>query len=182
MPLSLTPHSIRLALFDVDGVLTDGRLPYGDAGEVMKAFDVRDGLGMKLLQNAGVELAIITSRCAEGLRLRARDLGITHLHQGVDDKRAAFDALLAGLRLAPEQTAFLGDDLVDLPVMTQCGFSATVADAPAVLKRHADYVTLARGGRGAAREFCEVILHRQGLLRRQVARFLPGRTGDYACA
>jgi len=168
----LKARGIRLAVFDVDGVLTDGRLPYGDAGEVMKTFDVRDGLGMKLLQDSGVALAIITSRRADGLRLRAQDLGIRHLQQGVADKRAAFHALLAELGLTADAAAFIGDDLVDLPVMTQCGFAVTVADAPAVLKRHADYVTHAAGGRGAAREFCEFIMHSQGLLQRQVARFV----------
>lgn len=174
MQPELKARGIRLAVFDVDGVLTDGRLPYGDTGEVMKTFDVRDGLGMKLLQDSGVELAIITSRRADGLRLRAQDLGIRHLHQGVTDKRAAFHALLTELGMTAEAAAFIGDDLVDLPVMVQCGFAATVANAPAVLKRHADYVTHAAGGRGAAREFCEFILHSQGLLQQQIARWLPG--------
>lgn len=165
-------RSIRLAIFDVDGVLTDGGLPYGDSGEVMKTFDVRDGLGIKLLQDAGIALAIITSRRADSLRLRAQDLGIRHLQQGVTDKRTAFRALLLELGLTAESAAFIGDDLVDLPVMTQCGFAATVANAPAALKRHADYVTHSSGGRGAAREFCEYIMHSQGSLRRQVARFV----------
>jgi len=172
----LKARNTRLAVFDVDGVLTDGRLPYGDGGEVMKAFDVRDGQGMKLLQDAGVMLAIITSRRADGLRLRAQDLGIRHLQQGVADKSAAFSALLAELGLDAQSAAFIGDDLVDLPVMMRCGFAATVADAPAVLKRHADYVTVAAGGRGAAREFCEVIMHSQGSWQGQVARFLTGAT------
>lgn len=171
---ALKARDIRLAVFDVDGVLTDGRLPYGDGGEVMKAFDVRDGLGMKLLQDAGVALAIITSRRADSVRLRAQDLGIRHLQQGVADKSAAFNTLLAELGLEAQSAAFIGDDLVDLPVMIQCGFAATVADAPAVLKRHADYVTVAAGGRGAVREFCEVIMHSQGLWQDQVARFLTG--------
>ncbi len=168
----LKARGIRLAVFDVDGVLTDGRLPYGDTGEIMKNFDVRDGLGMKLLQDSGVALAIITSRRADSLRLRAQDLGIRHLQQGVADKRVAFNTLLTELGLAADAAAFIGDDLVDLPVMTQCGLAVTVANAPAVLKRHADYVTRAPGGRGAAREFCEFILHSQGLLQNQVARFL----------
>ena len=138
----------------------------------MKTFDVRDGMGMRLLQDAGVELAIITSRRAGSVRERAADLGIRHIQQGVADKYSAFEALLAGLGLTPEQSAFLGDDLVDLPVLKRCGFAVTVADAPALLKRHADYVTRANGGRGAAREFCELILHNQGKLTAQTARFL----------
>lgn len=165
-------RTVRIAIFDVDGVLSDGGLHYAETGDAMKTFDVRDGMGMKLLQDAGVELAIITSRRAGSVRERAADLGIRHIQQGVADKYSAFEALLAGLGLTPEQSAFLGDDLVDLPVLKRCGFAVTVADAPAVLKRHADYVTRARGGRGAAREFCELILHNQGKLTAQTARFL----------
>lgn len=162
---------IRLAVFDVDGVLSDGRLYYSAAGDALKAFDVRDGMGMKLLRDAGIALAILTSRSSPGVRLRAEDLGIQHLQQGVSDKYSAYTALLAELKLAPQDTAFLGDDLVDLPVLQSCGFGATVADAPAILKRHADYVTRARGGRGAAREFCEIILHRRGALTARTAEF-----------
>lgn len=165
-------RSVRIAIFDVDGVLSDGGLHYAETGDAMKTFDVRDGMGMKLLQDSGVELAIITSRRAGSVRERAADLGIRHIQQGVADKYSAFEALLAELGLTPEQSAFLGDDLVDLPVLKRCGFAVTVADAPALLKRHADYVTGARGGRGAAREFCEVIMHNQGGLAAQTARFL----------
>lgn len=165
-------RSVRIAIFDVDGVLSDGGLHYAETGDAMKTFDVRDGMGMKLLQDSGVDLAIITSRRAGSVRERAADLGIRHIQQGVADKYSAFEALLAELGLTPEQSAFLGDDLVDLPVLKRCGFAVTVADAPALLKRHADYVTGARGGRGAAREFCEVIMHNQGGLAAQTARFL----------
>ena len=165
-------RTVRIAIFDVDGVLSDGGLHYAETGDAMKTFDVRDGMGMKLLQDAGVELAIITSRRAGSVRERAADLGIRHIQQGVADKYSAFEALLAGLGLTPEQSAFLGDDLVDLPVLKRCGFAVTVADAPVLLKRHADYVTRANGGRGAAREFCELILHNQGKLTAQTARFL----------
>ena len=165
-------RTVRIAIFDVDGVLSDGGLHYAETGDAMKTFDVRDGMGMKLLQDAGVELAIITSRRAGSVRERAADLGIRHIQQGVADKYSAFEALLAGLGLTPEQSAFLGDDLVDLPVLKRCGFAVTVADAPVLLKRHADYVTRANGGRGAAREFCELILHNQGKLTAQTAPFL----------
>lgn len=167
-------RQVRIAIFDVDGVLSDGGLHYAEAGDAMKTFDVRDGMGMKLLQDSGVDLAIITSRRAGSVRERAADLGIRHVRQGVADKYSAFEALLAELGLTAEQAAFLGDDLVDLPVLRRCGFAATVADAPALLKRHADYVTRATGGRGAAREFCEVILHNQGMLTAQTKRFLGG--------
>lgn len=165
-------RQIRVAIFDVDGVLSDGGLHYAEAGDAMKTFDVRDGMGMKLLQDSGVELAIITSRRAGSVRERAADLGIRHVQQGVANKYSAFETLLADLGLPAEQSAFLGDDLVDLPVLKRCGFAVTVAGAPAVLKRHADYVTHASGGRGAAREFCELILHNQGTLTAQTARFL----------
>jgi 3-deoxy-D-manno-octulosonate 8-phosphate phosphatase (KDO 8-P phosphatase) len=165
-------RTVRIAIFDVDGVLSDGGLHYAETGDAMKTFDVRDGMGMKLLQDAGVTLAIITSRRAGSVRERAADLGIKHVQQGVADKFAAFEELLAETAIPHEHAAFLGDDLVDLPVLRRCGFAVTVADAPAVLKRHAHYVTRAIGGRGAAREFCEIILHSQGRLATQTARFL----------
>ncbi len=169
---STKARHIRLVAFDVDGVLTDGRLYYSETGDAMKAFDVRDGMGMKLLQDAGIELAIITSRRAPSVLLRAKDLGIRHVQQGVADKRSGFDALLSELTIAPEEAAFMGDDLVDLPVFRRCGFAVTVAAAPAVLKRHADYVTRAAGGRGAVREFCEMLLHSRGMLAVQTRRYL----------
>ena len=169
---------IRLVAFDVDGVLTDGRLYYSETGDAMKAFDVRDGMGMKLLQDAGIKLAIITSRCAPSVMLRAKDLGISHVQQGIANKRVAFDELIASLAIAPEEAAFMGDDLVDLPVFRHCGFAATVADAPALLKRHADYVTRATGGRGAVREFCEMVLHSRGVLNAQTRRLLVAPRTD----
>jgi 3-deoxy-D-manno-octulosonate 8-phosphate phosphatase (KDO 8-P phosphatase) len=168
--------AVRVAIFDVDGVLSDGGLHYAETGDAMKTFDVRDGMGMRMLQDAGIELAIITSRSAGSVRERAADLRIRHVQQGVADKLTGFEALIAGLGVTPEQCAFLGDDLVDLPVFQRCGFAVTVADAPAVLKRHADYVTHAAGGRGAAREFCEIILHSQGRLTAQTSRHLRGTT------
>ncbi len=163
---------VRIAIFDVDGVLTDGGLYYAEAGDAMKQFDVRDGMGMRLLQESGVELAIITSRRAASVRLRADDLGITRVQQGVAKKLAAFEALLAETGLSADQAAFLGDDLVDLPVLRRCGFAVTVPDAPALLKRHADFVTRAAGGHGAAREFCEMIMHSQGTLSARSGQFL----------
>lgn len=164
MDTPLDTLDIRLVAFDVDGVLTDGRLYYSETGDAMKAFDVRDGMGMKLLQEAGIELAIITSRRSPAVLLRAGDLGIRHVQQGVSDKRTAFESLLSTLSIRPEQSAFMGDDLVDLPIFRRCGLAVTVADAPALLKRHAGYVTRAVGGRGAVREFCEALLHSRGSL------------------
>ena len=120
---------VQLAIFDVDGVLSDGGLHYAETGDAMKTFDVRDGMGMKLLQDAGVSLAIITSRSAGSVMQRAADLGIRHVQQGVADKLSAFETLLAELAVRPEHCAFLGDDLVDLPVLQRAGFALPVADS-----------------------------------------------------
>lgn len=174
--MSLIAHArnIRIAAFDVDGVLSDGGLHYGEQGDVMKTFDVRDGMGMRLLRDAGITLAIITSRKAGSVRERAADLGIEHVEQGVGDKLTALNGLLARLGLNGRDAAFLGDDLVDLPVFGICGLAVTVADAPAALKRRAHYVTRARGGRGAAREFCELLLHNRDALAPAINGFIPG--------
>jgi 3-deoxy-D-manno-octulosonate 8-phosphate phosphatase (KDO 8-P phosphatase) len=163
---------IRLAVFDVDGVLTDGSLYLSDSGEEMKAFNTLDGHGMKMLKASGVELAIITGRKSRLVELRATNLGITHLYQGSENKLAAFQELLALLGLKPEQAAYMGDDVVDLPVMRRCGFAATVPDAPAVVRGHAHYTTRASGGRGAVREFCELVMQTQGTLEAQLAPYL----------
>lgn len=163
---------IRLAAFDVDGVLTDGGLHYSGDGDFMKTFDVRDGMGIRMLMDSGIEVAIITSRQAPMVGLRAADLGIRHLRQGVHDKAAALKELLAEISVPPAATAFMGDDLVDLPAFRLCGFTATVAAAPALLKRHAHHVTRARGGLGAVREFCELLLHRRGMLTARTRHFL----------
>lgn len=173
MSLIARARAIRLAVFDVDGVLTEGGLHYATEGDFMKTFDVRDGMGMRLAREAGIRLAIITSRKAGSVSERAADLGISHLVQGAHDKLDALQALLRELGLEGREAAFLGDDLVDLPAFAVCGFAATVADAPAALKRHAHYVTRARGGQGAAREFCELLLHNQDTLATATARFLP---------
>lgn len=156
--------NIRLAIFDVDGVLTDGRLYYSDSGEALKAFHTLDGHGMKMLKASGVELAIITGRRARAVELRAAELGITLLYQGVDDKLAVFRELLAKLGLPPGAAAYMGDDVVDLPVMQACGLALTVPEAPALVKRHAHYVTVRPGGGGAAREACDLLMLAQGTL------------------
>jgi 3-deoxy-D-manno-octulosonate 8-phosphate phosphatase (KDO 8-P phosphatase) len=163
---------IRLAIFDVDGVLTDGTLYYSSAGEELKAFNVRDGHGLRMLQASGVRLAIITSRSSRGVELRARDLGIEHLYQGVADKLHAFEGLLAGLGLAPEAASYMGDDVIDLPVMRRCGLALTVPEAPALVRRHAHYVTAAGGGLGAVRETCELVMQGQRTLDAQLARYI----------
>ena len=172
MDISLRAQRVRVAAFDVDGVLTDGALYYTDAGEELKAFNVQDGHGIKMLQESGVAIAIITSRKSKLVANRARNLGIEHLYQGVENKLDAMNALLKSLGLTLEDASYMGDDVIDLPVMRRCGFAASVPEAPALVRQHAHYVTRAGGGRGAAREFCEFVLHAQGNLDAALARYL----------
>ncbi|MGH8620761.1 MAG: KdsC family phosphatase [Burkholderiales bacterium] len=157
-------RKVRVAIFDVDGVLTDGALHYADSGEEMKAFSVHDGHGIRMLRDSGVAAAIISSRSSGALEARARNLGIELLYQGAADKLAAFSEVLGRCRVGAEACAYVGDDWVDLPVMERCGLAVAVPDAPAPVRRRAQYVTRARGGRGAVREVCEIILHAQGAL------------------
>ncbi len=165
-------NRIRLAVFDVDGVLTDGTLYYSASGEELKAFNVRDGHGMKMLQSGGVPLAIITSRKSRCVELRAQDLGIEFVYQGATDKHAAFRELLARRNLDAAAAAYMGDDVVDLPILRRCGLAVAVPDAPAAVRHHAHYVTQERGGHGAVRELCELILHAQGAFEAQHALYL----------
>ncbi|HIJ21428.1 MAG: 3-deoxy-manno-octulosonate-8-phosphatase KdsC [Gammaproteobacteria bacterium] len=154
----------RLVIFDVDGVLTDGRLYFGDNGQEYKAFYSKDGLGMKLLMQSGIEVAIITARSSPVVAHRMENLGIRHFYQGQADKIPAFKQIAEKLQLSHEQVAYVGDDLIDLPVMTQVGLSIAVADAhPEVIKR-AHWTTPGKGGLGGARDVCDLIMHIQGTL------------------
>ena len=164
-------EKVKLLVLDVDGVLTDGRLYYHDDGTESKAFHARDGHGIKLAQRAGIEVALISGRSSPCVNKRAVDLGITEVEQGSKDKVPAFERLLAEKGLGPEQAAFVGDDLVDLPVMRRAGFAVTVAGASEHLFEAAHYVTLAPGGRGAVREVVELILETQGLWEKVAARY-----------
>jgi 3-deoxy-D-manno-octulosonate 8-phosphate phosphatase (KDO 8-P phosphatase) len=155
---------VALAVFDVDGVLTDGSLHYGPNGEETKVFNTLDGHGIKMLQVAGVIAAIVSGRESKALARRAADLGIAHLYMGVDDKRTAFDSLLKDCAVTAELTAGIGDDVVDLPYLSRCGFAVAVPGAPAYLRSRMHYVTEAKAGHGAAREFCDIILHAKGKL------------------
>jgi 3-deoxy-D-manno-octulosonate 8-phosphate phosphatase (KDO 8-P phosphatase) len=166
-------RNIRLAIFDVDGVLTDGALYLTDSGEEIKAFNSLDGHGMRMLRESGVTLALITGRTSRCVEARARNLGIERVYQGVDDKAAAFAALLDACKLEHTAAAYMGDDVVDLPVLCRCGLALTVPAAPLLVKQHADYVTQAGGGRGAAREACELIMHAQGTLEPRLRSYLP---------
>lgn len=162
---------IRLAVFDVDGVLTDGRLYYSDSGAEIKAFDVRDGHGLKMLEASGVRLAIITSRSSRAVELRAQNLGIQRLFQGVADKLAAFEALLAREGLEMTEASYMGDDLVDLAVLMRCGLAVAVPEAAQAVLDQAHYVTRAPGGGGAVREFCEMVMRAQGTFDSQLDRY-----------
>ncbi len=155
---------IKLVIFDVDGVLTDGSLFLGDDGQEYKAFHSKDGHGMVMLQQSGVMIGIITGRTSEVVRKRMESLGIKHVFQGQKDKLPAYEELKQELSLSDEQVAYVGDDVVDLPVMTKVGLSIAVQDAHALTKEHAHWITPSNGGRGAAREVCEMLMHSQGQL------------------
>jgi len=153
---------VRLVALDVDGVLTDGRLYYGDRGEALKVFDVRDGLGIRLLREAGIEVAIVTGRSSPIVATRARELGIERVLQGQDDKFAGLQELMRQTGLAEKACAYMGDDWPDLPALQLVGFAATVADAPDEIKRHVHWVAPSRGGRGAVRDLARLVLRAQG--------------------
>lgn len=164
---------IRLLLLDVDGVLTDGRIIYDDRGIETKAFDVRDGHGLKLLQRTGIRVGIITGRQSEVVNVRARELGIDIVHQGARDKLVPFEEVLGGLRLAEEEVAYMGDDLPDLPVLRRAGWAVAPADAMEEVKPYVHYVTARPGGRGAVREVCDLLLRETGRWAEVTARYFP---------
>jgi 3-deoxy-D-manno-octulosonate 8-phosphate phosphatase (KDO 8-P phosphatase) len=149
---------VRLMIFDVDGILTDGSLHYGPLGEVMKTFNVHDGLGIKLLRQCGVITAIITARKSDIVAKRAADLGIDHVHQGAHDKKAAFEQLLTHTGMQALDCGFAGDDLIDMPVLARVGFAASVPNGHVEVRSRVHYVTQAYGGGGAVRELCDFIL------------------------
>ena len=163
---------VRLMLFDVDGVLTDGRLWYGPSGEELKVFSVLDGHGLKLLRESGVAVGFLSGRRSAAVAARAAELGIGELLQGVDDKRAAFEALLARLGLPAEAVGFMGDELVDLPVLRRCGFACAPREAQERVRAQAHYVAGAPAGAGAAREVCEFVMRARGTLDAMLARYL----------
>lgn len=163
---------VQLMGFDVDGVMTDGRLFFGPSGDYCKAFFSRDGFGLKMLAKSGVKLAIITGRTSTIVDRRAENLGIDRVLQGVEDKRAAMATLLKETGLDFSQAGYMGDDLIDLPLLRACAFSATVADAHPLVQQHAQYIARAPAGAGAVREVCELILHRQDNWQRVLAPYL----------
>jgi 3-deoxy-D-manno-octulosonate 8-phosphate phosphatase (KDO 8-P phosphatase) len=154
--------AIRLLVLDVDGVLTDGRLWFGPRGELMKAFHVRDGHGIRMLLRAGIEVAVLSGRRSAAVLRRCRELGIRRVYQGVDDKRARFERLRGELGIGAAECACVGDDTPDVPVMRAVGLAFAVADAHASAKAAAHAVTARAGGLGAVREVCDELLRRHG--------------------
>jgi 3-deoxy-D-manno-octulosonate 8-phosphate phosphatase (KDO 8-P phosphatase) len=161
-------------LFDVDGVMTDGRLVYGADGEQWKVFDVRDGLGMKLAQRSGLKVGVLSGRITTALEVRARELGVNALIMDRSDKGPAFAEFLATWKTSPERVAYVGDDLVDLPVIRRCGLSFAPADAVAEVLARVDCVLARRGGQGAVREMCERVLKARNAWEGLLAPYLEG--------
>lgn len=162
---------IELVIFDVDGVLTDGSLFLGDDGQEYKAFNSRDGHGMVMLMESGVKIAIITGRTSNVVRIRMESLGIEYLFQGHRDKLRPYEELKRELGGADERIAYVGDDVMDLPVMRRVGLAIAVQDAHPLVRQHAHWQTPHGGGRGAARDVCEMIMEAQGSLQRMMAKY-----------
>jgi 3-deoxy-D-manno-octulosonate 8-phosphate phosphatase (KDO 8-P phosphatase) len=165
-------NNIRLVSFDVDGVLTDGRLFFDDQGQESKGFHARDGLGIKLLRQSGVEVAVISGRRSQSVERRMAALGISLVYQGQDDKLLALDDICQRLGVNHQQIAHVGDDVLDLPVMKRVGLSIAVQDAHDFVKKHADWCTTLPGGYGAAREVCDMIMTAQNSLEAMLAQYL----------
>lgn len=165
-------RKIRLVIFDVDGVLTDGGLILGESGNEYKIFHVRDGQGLVMLRGSGCKIAVITARSSKIVAERMRSLGIEYVFQGQNDKGKTVTELMEKLQTRPEETAYVGDDFIDLPAMRQAGLAIAVADAHPLVQQHAHWTTSARGGRGAAREVCEFILDSQDKLEAIIQGYL----------
>ena len=159
-------------IFDVDGVLTDGTLLYGPAGEELKAFSAHDGHGLKMLAASGVACALLSGRRSAAVTRRAAELGIEYVLQGIEDKLDAFRKLVEEQRLQPQHTGYMGDELVDLPVLTRCGFACAPREAPEAVRARVHYVAAAPAGRGAAREVCELVMRAQRTLEKAVQSYL----------
>lgn len=163
---------VRLMVFDVDGVLTDGRLYYGPSGEELKVFHSHDGHGMKMLADSGVLTALLSGRASHAVEVRAAELGVGHVLQAIQDKGAAFTALLTRIGLQPEATGYMGDDVVDLPALRRCGFACAPHEAPELVRRHVHYQAAAPAGAGAVREVCDLLMRAQGTLEVAYAAYL----------
>ena len=154
---------IKLLMLDVDGILTDGSITYTDEGSEIKTFHVRDGFGMNQLKKMGIEIVLVTARRSQALLHRAQDLSLDHVHQGVRNKIEVYDEIIEQFTLQPSEIAYMGDDWIDLPLLTRVGLSATVADGAPEVRQIVDYVTRKPGGKGAVRELCDLIIEAKGL-------------------
>jgi 3-deoxy-D-manno-octulosonate 8-phosphate phosphatase (KDO 8-P phosphatase) len=163
---------IKLVIFDVDGVLTDSSLFIGDDGQEYKAFNSKDGHGIRMLQDGGVDIAIITGRTSNVVAHRAKDLSIKYVYQGKREKLPAYEELLAETGFNPEEIAYVGDDVIDLPVMTKVGLAICVQDAHPFVKKHSHWITERNGGRGAGRDVCEMILEAKGKLNAMLESYI----------
>jgi len=163
---------IKLVIFDVDGVLTDGSLFYGDDGLEYKAFNSQDGHGMKMLQSSGVDIGIITGRTSDVVKHRMENLGIKHVYQGQLNKLPAFTKLTKELNVDTDEVAYVGDDVVDLPILIRVGLAITVQEGHELVKKHAHWICQKPAGRGAAREICEMIMQAQGNLEPMLEEYL----------
>jgi 3-deoxy-D-manno-octulosonate 8-phosphate phosphatase (KDO 8-P phosphatase) len=167
-------RSVSFLILDVDGVMTDGRIIIDDAGNETKQFHVRDGHGLKLLMRVGIEVIIITGRTSEVVKHRAGELGIHEVHQGSRDKVGVLEEIMARRNITGENIAYMGDDIVDVPVFRKVGFAVAVADASDDAREAADYITGHSGGNGAVREICELILKVQNKWDTVVSRYYSG--------
>lgn len=165
-------QKLKLMVFDVDGVLTDGRIYFSEEGIEIKAFHSLDGHGLKMLRSSGVEVAIMSGRQSKAVDMRAQSLGIQYVYQGVEDKLPVLLELFAKLGITGDQAGFMGDDIVDISSMRRCGLSVAVPNSPLLVRENAHYVTQLAGGHGAVRELCEFIMQIQGTFDRQIARYL----------
>ena len=163
---------IKLLILDVDGVLTDGKLLFDGQGREYKSFHARDGHGIKLLRQTGVEVAVISGRKSNSVTLRMKDLGIEYVYQGQEDKVMAFNEIIRSLSIQAEEAAHVGDDLLDLPIMRRVGLSIAVNDANFAVKEYADWCTSLSGGQGAVREVCDFIMQAQGNLEAVINSYL----------
>jgi 3-deoxy-D-manno-octulosonate 8-phosphate phosphatase (KDO 8-P phosphatase) len=169
--LIVRAKAVKLLLFDVDGVLTDGSLFLDNRGEEYKAFNSRDGHGLKMLQRNGVAVGIITGRNSQIVAHRTKELGIAHVRQGCADKFPVYEDMLRELKLSHEQVGFVGDDIVDLPIMLRVGFAVCPQDGHFLVKRHSHWITPSRGGRGAGRDVCELLMLAQGTYAAEMQRY-----------
>ncbi len=167
----ISAKQVRLLLLDVDGVLTDGTLRYTSGGEEIKCFNTQDGLGIKLLQDSGVEVGVITARSSEMVARRAKELTLAHLYQGKRDKLSAYEEILKKTGLRPMHTAYMGDDWLDLPLLNRVGFAAAPANSVVEIRQRVHYISERRGGHGAVREVCDLIMEAQGNYTKMFGRF-----------